>query len=179
MKFFGKLLLLFRKLRRRILRACLLPLFAEHGKNVRFDPDDHFSYSTIHFGNDVFIGSGAKFSSITSIRIGNKVMFGPNVTIMGGNHNIHEIGRYMADVKNKRPADDLPIVIEDDVWVGADAIILKGVTIKTGSVIGAGSVVTKDVPAYSIVGGIPAKVIKMRFDENELKLHRGRLGLTD
>jgi serine acetyltransferase len=61
------------------------------------------------------------------------------------------------------------IIIKDDVWIGANAIILSGVTIGQGALIGAGAVVTKDVPPYAIVGGNPAKVIKYRFSEKVIK----------
>lgn len=61
---------------------------------------------------------------------------------------------------------DRPTVIENDVWIGAKAIIMKGVKIETGAVVGAGSIVTKDVPPYAIVVGNPAKIIKYRFDES-------------
>lgn len=61
------------------------------------------------------------------------------------------------------------IVLEDDVWIGENTIILSGVTIGQGAVVAAGAVVTKDVPPYAIVGGIPAKVIKYRFDEETVK----------
>ena len=73
--------------------------------------------------------------------------------------------------KEKRPEDDRDIVIESDVWVGANSTILRGVTVGEGSVIAAGAVVTKDVPPYSIVGGVPARVLKMRFDEETQKEH--------
>jgi len=72
----------------------------------------------------------------------------------------------------KRPEDDRDIVFEGDNWIGANVTIPKGVTIGEGSVIAAGAVVTKDVPSYSIVGGVPAKVIKMRFSEEELAEHK-------
>ena len=99
-------------------------------------------------------------------------MFGPNVTIMGGDHNYSQLGKYMFDVEEKRPQDDLPIVIEDDVWVGTGAIILKGVRLGTGSIVAAGSVVTSNVEPYSIVGGVPAKKLKMRFSDEELTKHK-------
>lgn len=83
-------------------------------------------------------------------------MLGPNVTMMGGDHNIYQLGRYMYDVHEKLLENDLPIVIEDNVWIGAGVIVLKGVTIGTGSVIAAGSVVTKDVAPFSIMAGVPA-----------------------
>lgn len=115
------------------------------------------------------------FRSIKDIRIGNKVLFGPHVYIMGGNHNYHEVGKYMFDVKIKREEDDLPVVIEDDTWIGCNVTILKGVTIGRGAIVSAGSVVTKDVPQYAIVGGIPAKVLKYRFSNEEIKEHEAIL----
>ena len=151
-------------------------LFNEIGKNVIFDPSDHFSYKTISIGDDVFIGSGAKFSSQNeSITIGRKVMFGPNVTIMGGDHNTEEIGKYMFDVKTKLAHHDLPIQIGEDVWIGSNAIILKGVKIGRGSIIGAGSIVTKSCDPYSILVGAPAKVVKKRFSTKEIIKHEALL----
>ena len=69
------------------------------------------------------------------------------------------------------PDQDLPVVIEDDVWTGANVTILKGVTIGRGSVIAAGAVVTKSFPPYSIIGGVPAKLIKMRFTPEQIAEH--------
>ena len=70
---------------------------------------------------------------------------------------------------------DQPVVIEDDVWCGANVTILKGVTIGHGSVVAAGAVVTKSFPPYSIIGGIPAKLLKMRFTEEEIMEHERML----
>jgi acetyltransferase-like isoleucine patch superfamily enzyme len=151
--------------------------FASCGYNVNFSPDCVFvSPATIFLGNDVVIGPGAWFSAVnTSIRIGNKVMFGPQVGIIAGNHNTSEIGSYMFDVQIKRLGDDQPVVIEDDVWIGFRAIILKGVTVGRGSIVAAGAVVISDVPRYSIVGGVPARVIRMRWTEQEIIEHERRL----
>ena len=147
--------------------------FNSVGRNVIFDPFDKIGYKNVSIGNDVFIGPGATFSASKShITIGNKVMFGPNVTIMGGDHNHSIIGKYMFDVKVKNIDDDQPIIIKDDVWIGAGAIILKGVTIGEGSIVAAGALVIKDVEKYSIVGGVPAKHIKFRFSENEILEHK-------
>ncbi|MRS03355.1 hypothetical protein EG832_09060 [bacterium] len=98
-------------------------------------------------------------------------MFGPNVTIRGGDHNTSKIGYFMFDVHEKRPKDDQPVFIEDDVWVGAGAIILKGVTIGRGSIIAAGAVVTHSVKPYSITGGVPAKLIRFRWTTEEIIQH--------
>ena len=91
------------------------------------------------------------------IRFGKNVLIGPKVIIWGRDHGMKK-GSPMNTQEYKRK----PIVIGDDVWIGACSIILKGVTIGEGAVVAAGSVVTKDVDAYAIVGGNPAKLIKYR-----------------
>ncbi len=160
---------------RRILRLAIRPLFASCGRNVSFNPFDEFYYRTIHIGNDVFIGSGACFTAVKGLTIGNKVMFGPFVTIRGGNHNASILNKFMYDVHEKRPEDDAPVVVEDDVWIGAGAIILKGVTVRRGSIVAAGAVVTRDVEPYSIVAGVPAKVVRYRWSVEEIMRHEKTL----
>ncbi|MFP3977879.1 acyltransferase [Marinobacter sp. KMM 10035] len=150
--------------------------FNQCGSNVIFSPWDIFSYNTICIGYDVYIGPGAIFrASESGITIGNKVMFGPRVTVMGGDHNYSEIGQYMFDVKEKSDGDDLPVFISDDVWVGACVTILKGVTVGKGAIVAAGALVVNDVPDYAIVGGVPAKVIRYRFTEAEIVEHERAL----
>ena len=105
------------------------------------------------------------------LTIGKKVVFGPNPTIITGDHRIDVIGKHILDNTEKLPENDAPVIIEDDVWCGANVTILKGVTIGRGSVIAAGAVVTKDIPRYSIAAGVPAKVIKMRFTPEQIKEH--------
>lgn len=106
-----------------------------------------------------------------SCTIGKKVLFGPHPTIITGDHRIDIPGKYIADVTvEEKFVDgvnvyDQPVVIEDDVWVGANVTILKGVTIGHGSVVAAGAVVTKSCPPYSIIGGVPAKVLRKRFEK--------------
>jgi acetyltransferase-like isoleucine patch superfamily enzyme len=89
-------------------------------------------------------------------------MFGPNVTLITGDHRIDILGKYMIDVTEaeKLPENDAPIVFEGDNWVGANSTILKGVTIGKGAIVATRAVVTKDVPPYTIVAGNPAKVVK-------------------
>ena len=109
------------------------------------------------------------------------MLFGPKPTIISGDHRIDLLGKYIADVTvEEKFVDgvnvyDQPVVIEDDVWCGANVTILKGVTIGHGSVVAAGAVVTKSFPPYSIIGGIPAKLLKMRFTEEEIKAHERML----
>lgn len=92
------------------------------------------------------------------IKIGNYVHTGVNVMMMAFNH-----GFYTREMPTKEQDYlDAPIVINDDVWIGAGSIILAGVTIGKGAIIAAGAVVNKDVPEYAIVGGVPAKVLKYR-----------------
>ena len=172
MKWIGLTLIFLKRVLRRLLMYQYRTLFKKVGKNVVFDPFSSFSYQTIEIGDDVYIGPGARFSaSKTFIRIGNKVMFGPDVSIRGGDHNTSVVGSYMYDIKKKLPENDQPVIIEDDVWIGTRAILLKGVRIGTGSIVAAGALVTKDVAPYSIVGGIPARLLKKRFKEEILEEH--------
>lgn len=103
--------------------------------------------------------------------IGNYVSIAPGVKfVLGGNHRLDSFSTYpfkvmMLGDKNEATSKGR-IIVEDDVWIGMDSLILSGVTIGKGAVIAARSVVTKDVPPYSVVAGNPAKVIKYRFDED-------------
>lgn len=103
--------------------------------------------------------------------IGNYCSIAGNVKfILGGNHNYKSLSTYPFKVKignEKAEANTKgPIIVKDDVWIGENATILSGVTIEQGAIISAGSVVTKNIPPYAIVGGIPARIIKYRFNES-------------
>ena len=130
------------------------------GNNVNIEHAASFSPS-VKLGD--YSGIGINCDVIGSVSIGNYVMMGPEVYITTVNHKHDRIDIPMMHQGN---TEDEPIIIEDDVWIGRRAIILGGVTIGKGSVVGAGAVVTKDVPPYSVVGGVPAKVIKNRIDNN-------------
>ncbi len=115
------------------------PFHTEFGKNTKI-------------GKNVFINSCCRFQDNGGIEIGEKTMIGPNVTIVTLNHDINPETRVNATPK--------PVKIGKNVWVGADCTILPGVTIGDNSVIGAGSVVTKNIPENAIAVGNPARVIK-------------------
>lgn len=103
--------------------------------------------------------------------IGKKCLFGPGCTFITGDHRTDVIGMHIYDCNEKRQENDLPIVIEDGVWCGANVTILKGVTIGKDSIVAAGAVVTKSFPPYSIIGGVPAKLLKKRFTEEQIQEH--------
>lgn len=118
-------------------------------------------------------GSNVQFRPACAINcdavFGNKVLIAKNVAFVGrDDHRFDLIGKTIWDSPR---GDSAMVVVQDDVWIGHGAIVMSGVTIGTGAVVAAGAVVTKDVAPYSIVGGNPAKLIKMRFSENEIREH--------
>lgn len=115
------------------------------------------SGSKIQIGNNVGI-SGSTINATTSITIGNNVLIGSGCIITDtDSHPLHYEDR---NAERNEKTHRAPIVIEDNCFIGARSIILKGVTIGEGSVVGAGSVVSKDVPPHCVVCGNPAKVVK-------------------
>ncbi len=112
----------------------------------------------ISIGSGGSITSGAALDGRGGITIGDFVLIGPHVYVSSSNHSFKKISIPIAEQGHNMK----PVVIKDDVWIGANATILGGVTIGKGSVIGAGAVVTKDVPSYSIMGGVPARKIGSR-----------------
>lgn len=114
----------------------------------------------ISLGHHVYINKNTFISSHPcGIEIGNFIQIACDVVIMNSIHEYESLDIPMYEQKGVKANK---VKIEDDVWIGMRAIIMPGVTIGQGSVIGAGAVVTKNVPAYSVVGGVPAKVIKSR-----------------
>ena len=98
------------------------------------------------------IGDGGK------LKIGNYVLMAPEVVILTSDHNHQYIGIPMCYQGITKEI----VVIEDDVWIGMRAMIMPGIIVHTGAIVAAGAVVTKDVPPYAVVGGIPARILKMR-----------------
>ena len=105
-----------------------------------------------HLGENVFINAGCRFQDQGGIYIGDRALIGHNAVIATLNHNMDP-----AKCANLLPA---PVHIGADAWLGSNVTVLPGVTIGEGAVVAAGAVVTKDVPARTVVGGVPAKVIK-------------------
>jgi len=123
-------------------------------------------------GNSVWIGNNCLFMCAKAkIRMGNHIMLAPNVSIVTGDHRIDQMGVYMDSVSEKLEINDLPVIIEDDVWIGMNVTILKGVTIGKGSVIGAGSIITKNVPPYTICYPEATACKRKRFTDDEVRLH--------
>ena len=171
----------------RIYNKIYTPLYRKKmlkcGENVYFTPyNSIFTYESMSVGNNVFIGYNADFVATKSqIIIGDHVIFGPHVSIRGGDHRFDIPGRLIYSIGDdeKLPENDSDIIFEGDNWIGMNSTILKGVTIGYGSVIAAGSVVTKSIPPYSVAGGVPARVIRQRFSEQELALHKKLINLIE
>ena len=131
-------------------------LYFEHcGKNVDIGKKAKVT-SKLHLGDNSGIGDGCYIQG--KVIIGSNVMMGPEVAIIATNHKHDRVDIPM----NQQGQEDKQIEICDDCWLGYRSIICAGVKIGIGSIVAAGAVVTKDVPEYSIVAGVPAKVIKSR-----------------
>ncbi len=157
-----------------ILSFCIKKQMKSCGNNVYLRPSssDFKGLYNLSIGNHVIIPKGSTFyCTEAALTIGNKVIFGPKPTIITGDHRLDRLGVYIIDSYDKLPENDQPVVIEDDVWAGANVTILKGVTIGRGSIIASGAVVTRSTPPYSIVGGVPARVLKFRFSADEILEH--------
>lgn len=109
-------------------------------------------------GDNVGIAANAFIAMRGRVEIGSNTIFGPNVSIHAENHNFEDCSRPIKLQGDTRKG----IKIGEDCWIGSKAVILDGVNIGNHSIVAAGAVVTKDVPDYAIVGGVPAKIIKMR-----------------
>ncbi len=128
------------------------------GKSIKFGRGlwiDHFD--KIEIGNNVFFNYGCQLNSAGGIQIDDNVLIGPGVTILSASHDIRrdQIMRFGSAILKQ-------VHVEKDVWLGARCVVTPGVIIGEGSVVAAGAVVTKNVPPYKVVGGVPAIIIKDR-----------------
>lgn len=116
-------------------------------------------YRKLTLGSDISIGKSAMFICGGGVTVGSRVMIAHGSKIVSSGHRIPDD---LDEPMRFSGPEQSPIVIEDDAWVGAGATVLPGVTVGRGAVIAAGAVVTKDVEPYTIVGGVPAKLLRKR-----------------
>ena len=135
-----------------------------------------FDSKKVHVGNGTYGELDVRHfgSEEEKLVIGNYCSIAPDVIfVLGGEHNYKSISSFPFGTKYGLKGNESivkgPIIVEDDVWVGFRSTIMSGVTLGRGCIVAAGAVVTKDVPSYAIVGGVPAKVIKYRFSESEIE----------
>lgn len=102
-------------------------------------------------------------------------MMGPKVTILGGNHRYMEVGVPMSQATSKLPMSDPDLTIGDDVWLGALSLVLPGASIGRRAIVAAGSVVVDPVLPYTIVAGVPARLVRDRFTLAEAEAHEHQL----
>lgn len=114
----------------------------------------------VEIGDHSAVGAQSFLGGQGGIKIGNNVIMGPGVRIFSENHNYEDITIPIRLQGETRKG----VVIENDCWVGSGVTILDGVTVGTGTIVAAGSIITKNVPSYSVVAGVPAKVLKSRKD---------------
>ena len=136
--------------------AMLKEMFAEIGEECYIEPPLHSNWAGkhVHFGSYVYANFNLTLVDDTDIFVGDKVMFGPNVTVATAGHPIEP------HLRNLQMQFNIPVRIGNNVWIGANSVILPGVTIGDNTVIGAGSVVTKDIPANVVAVGNPCRVLR-------------------
>lgn len=134
------------------------------GNNVNIEKNASFTPG-LQIGD--YSGVGINCEMNGPISIGKHVMMGPEVVIYTTRHKSDRTDIPMREQGMDKP---LPVKIGDDVWIGRRVIILPGVTIGDGCIIGAGAVITKDIPPYSVVVGVPAKVVRRRKDDEETSM---------
>ncbi len=131
-------------------------IIAKMGKNVNIEKRACFG-PALKIGDNSGVGINCEIYG--DVTIGENVMMGPEVVIYTNGHRHDRVDVPMIEQGDDR---EQPVVIGNDVWIGRRAMIMPGVTIGNGCIIGAGAVVTKDIPDYSVAGGIPARVLKNR-----------------
>jgi galactoside O-acetyltransferase len=140
-------------------RELLEAIFASVGARTVLNPPFHAAYgSNVHIGDDFYGNANLAFVDDVEIHIGDGVMIAPNVTLATTGHPVHPARR----VDFARFS--LPVVIEDKVWIGANAVVLPGVTVGYGSVVGAGAVVSHDIPPMVVAAGVPCRVLRAITD---------------
>jgi acetyltransferase-like isoleucine patch superfamily enzyme len=140
------------------------------GKNFVVGKQGYIDKKDFEAGNEIYIGPYHYISSNT--KIGNFCLISDRVHIVGHDHTFEKIGT--PTILAGRPEYQPETILEDDVWIGHAVTIIRGVKIAEGSIVGANSLVTKDIPPYSIYGGVPAKFIRMRFSSDEERIEHSK-----
>lgn len=132
----------------------LKEMFAEIGEGCYIEPPFHsnFGGAHCHFGNNIYANFGLTLVDDTDIYVGDHTMFGPHVTVATAGHPIYPA------LREKQYQYNIPVHIGRNCWIGAGVLIMPGVNIGDNTVIGAGSVVTKDIPANVLAFGSPCRV---------------------
>lgn len=142
-------------------------MFGALGKNCWVEPPINLCYGTnVFIGDNFYANYNLSLVDDYKITIGNNVLIAPNVTIAVTGHPVHP------DLRKHGEMYAFPVTIKDNVWIGSGVIICPGVTIGKNSVIGAGSVVTKDIPANSIAVGNPCKVMREINDNDKIYYYK-------
>ena len=136
--------------------ALLKDMFAELGENCYIEPPFHANWGGhhVHFGDWVYANFNLTLVDDTHIYVGSHTMFGPNVTLATAGHPI------LPELREKALQFNMPIHIGSNCWLGSGVVVLPGVTIGDNTVIGAGSIVTKDIPANVVAVGNPCHVLR-------------------
>lgn len=149
-------------------------LLGGHGKDFYFEPPFRFDYGkNTYIGDDVFANFNLTVLDCAPVRIGNQVFMGPNVTIATPVHPLLACDRNVRAAKDGSKFDyeyAKPVTIEDNVWLASNVTVNGGVTIGHDSVIGSGSVVTRDIPPGVFAAGVPCRVIRKLTAEDKMKL---------
>lgn len=137
-------------------KEMLRDMFAEIGEGCYIEPPlrSNWGGKHVHFGKNIYANFNLTLVDDTHIYVGDHTMFGPNVTIATAGHPI------MAELREQAYQFNAPVKIGRNCWLGAGVIVLPGITIGDNTVIGAGSVVTKDIPSHVVALGTPCKVIR-------------------
>lgn len=145
-------------------------MFAEAGEGCYIEPPFYANWGGrhVHLGNHVYANFGLTCVDDTHIYIGDYTMMGPNVNLATANHPL------LPELREKAYQYNLPIHIGKNCWLGAGVIVVPGVTIGDNTVIGAGSVVTKDIPANSLAVGNPCRVLRELNDHDREYYYRDR-----
>jgi len=143
--------------------------FKRYGKNIMLSRGGIFLRpEEITFGSNVYINESFHISA-RNLTFGSNILIGPKLIIECDNHQYNNLGKTMFQTRNER--DIGYVTIENDVWIGANVVILPNVLIGEGCIVGAGSIICESLPPYAICVGNPCKPIKCRFNSSKLAQH--------